>query len=311
MKSVLIWIMGLLLAAGLFLAVAYWRAPVWLMDRADRLVSGDQGVERVAEGLSFGTHPRLKLDIWAPRAKGTTPLPVIVFFYGGGWHWGERDQYGFAARSLAAQGFVVVVPDYRLVPEAHFPDFASDSAAAVRWTQAQIAQHGGDPARIAVMGHSAGAYNALMVALDPQWLGTPSPIKAVVSLSGPTDFYPFTTDSARNAMGRAPDPQATQPVNFARAAAPPLLLIHGTADTTVRIRNARNLKAAMDKASARATVIELDGVEHNLPVMALSALFKNRIPVLEESVNFIHEIQDIQERHDADQGRRIPDSPDR
>jgi acetyl esterase/lipase len=275
------------------------------------LIAGDQGVARIAEGVAFGSHPRLKLDVWAPKAASQIPRPVIVFFYGGGWHWGERGHYGFAARSLAAQGFVVVVPDYRLVPEAHFPDFVADSAAAVRWTQAHIDEHRGDPAHIAIMGHSAGAYNALMVALDPQWLGSPSPIKAVVALSGPTDFYPFTTDSARNAMGNAPDPRATQPVNFARADAQPLLLIHGTADTTVRIRNARNLKAAMDAAHGRATKIELDGVEHNLPVMALSALFKNRIPVLEESVNFIHEILNTQERHDADQGRRIPHSPDR
>jgi acetyl esterase/lipase len=303
--------MGLLIAAGLILALAYWRAPVWLLDRADRLISGDQGVMRVAEGVSFGTHTRLKLDVWAPKAKSAKPLPVIIFFYGGGWHWGERDHYGFAARSLASRGFAVVVPDYRLVPEAHFPDFVADSAAAVRWTAVNAAHFGGDPAQIAVIGHSAGAYNALMIALDPQWLGSPSPIKAVVALSGPTDFYPFTTDSARNAMGRAPDPRATQPINFARADAPPLLLIHGTADTTVRIRNARNLKAAMDSAQGRATVQELDGVEHNLPVMALSALFKNRIPVLEESVNFIHEILNTQERNHADQGRRIPHPPDR
>jgi acetyl esterase/lipase len=303
-------VLGTFIALIGALALTYWRAPVWLLDRADRLISGDQGVARIAEGVSFGAHPRLKLDIWAPKAKSAKPLPVIVFFYGGGWHWGERDHYGFAARSLAAKGFVVVVPDYRLVPDAHFPDFVADSAAAVRWSQAHISEHGGDPTRIAVMGHSAGAYNALMVALDPQWLGTSSPIKAVVALSGPTDFYPFTTDSARNAMGNAPDPRATQPVNFARADAPPLLLIHGTADTTVRIRNARNLKAAMDAAQGNARVIELNGVEHNLPVMALSALFKNRIPVLEESVSFLHENWEPKERYHADQGRRVPDSPD-
>lgn len=303
--------LGATLSLLIAIAITYWRAPVWLLDRADRLVSGDQGVERIAQGVSFGAHPRLKLDIWSPKARGKAPLPVIVFFYGGGWHWGERDHYGFAAHSLAARGFVVVVPDYRLVPEAHFPDFVADSAAAVRWTMAHVAQHGGDPTRIALMGHSAGAYNALMVALDPQWLGAPSPITAVVSLSGPTDFYPFTTDSARNAMGKAPDPKATQPITFARADAPPLLLIHGTADTTVRIRNARNLKAAMDAAHGAATKIELNGVEHNLPVMALSSLFKNRIPVLEESVNFIHGFGETKERHNADQGRRIPHSPDR
>ncbi len=305
------WLAASIAALIMALAFTYWRAPVWLLDRADRLISGDQGVARVAEGVAFGAHPRLKLDVWGPKTKSAKPLPVIVFFYGGGWHWGERDHYGFAARSLAARGFVVVVPDYRLVPEAHFPDFVVDSAAAVRWTQANAAHYGGDPKQLVVMGHSAGAYNALMIALDSQWLGTPSPIKAVVSLSGPTDFYPFTTESAHNAMGRAPDPQATQPVNFARADAPPLLLIHGTADTTVRIRNARNLKAAMDSAQGRATVQELDGVEHNLPVMALSALFKNRIPVLEESVNFIQEILNTQERNHADQWRRIPHSPDR
>jgi acetyl esterase/lipase len=93
---------------------------------------------------------------------------VIVFFYGGGWHAGERGDYGFAAAAFAAQGFIAVIPDYRLVPEVRYPEFLEDGALALHWVVAHIAEYGGDPGKICVAGHSAGAYIAAMLALDPR-----------------------------------------------------------------------------------------------------------------------------------------------
>jgi acetyl esterase/lipase len=281
--------------------VAYWKAPVWLLDRADRLVGGDQGTAEVADGLSFGTLPRQKLDIWAPKAKTTQKLPVLVFLYGGGWHWGERGEYGFAGRAFASKGFIVVVPDYRLYPAVRFPAFIEDSAAAIKWVQTNISRFGGDPDRIAVAGHSAGAYNSLMVALDPQWLGD-KPVKAVISLSGPADFFPFTSESSVNAMGNAPDPLQTQPVTFVRRDAPPILLMHGTADTVVRVRNSISLEAKQKASGGKISLRTLDGASHNDVVMALS--------VLDESARFLQDQMKEESEH-ADQGRRISDPPNR
>jgi acetyl esterase/lipase len=286
-KQVALTGLGLTLVALAFLATAYLRAPVWLLDRADRLIGGDQGTARVAAGIAYGPEARSQLDIWVP--KGTTKasrLPVVVFLYGGGWHWGDRDDYGFAARALAAQGFVVVLPDYRLYPQVRFPAFVKDSAAAVRWVQDNIAGYGGEPTQVAVAGHSAGAYNTLMLALDHQWLGD-RPIQAAISISGPADFYPFTNDNARNALGNAPDPLQTQPVTFVRKDAPPILLIHGTADTLVRIRNSERLLAQQHAAGGTIELRRLENGSHNDPLIALSTLFRARYPVLQDVASFL------------------------
>src|SRR3546814_8631076 len=97
-------------------------------------------------------------------------------------------------RAFAAQGFVVAVPDYRLVPKVRFPAFVEDSAAAVKWVRAHIARFGGDPDRIVLAGHSAGAYNAAMLAVDPQWLGPDrAAVKGWATLAGPYEFLPLDT----------------------------------------------------------------------------------------------------------------------
>jgi acetyl esterase/lipase len=279
--------LGLALVVLALLTIAYLRAPVWLLDRADRLLGGDQGTVRVAEGISYGPEDRNKLDIWAPAGTAKdAKLPVVVFLYGGGWHWGERDHYGFAARALAAQGFVVVVPDYRLYPQVRFPAFVEDSAAAVRWVQSNIAAYGGAPTKVAVAGHSAGAYNTLMLALDRQWLGD-RPIQAAISISGPADFYPFTNQNARNALSNAPDPLQTQPVTFVRKDASPILLIHGTADTLVRIRNSDSLLAKQQAAGGTIELRRFEHGSHNDPLIALSSLFRSRYPALKEATTFL------------------------
>ena len=178
-----------------------------------------------------------------------------------------------------------MVPDYRLVPQVHFPAFVSDGAAAIGWVQANIAALGGDPARIGVTGHSAGAYNAAMLALDPAW-GVASALGAFVGLAGPYDFYPFTSPSTEAAFGTAPDPAQTQPVTFARADGPPILLLSGGADTTVRPRNTKRLAAALTAAGASATPKYYPDVSHSGIVMALARPFRHIASVLDDASGF-------------------------
>ncbi len=261
-------------------------SPAFLVDTVDRIASRAD-VVKVAGGVTFGKERGNKLDIWSTAKKADKPRPVLVFFYGGGWANGKRTEYSYAARPFVEAGYVVVLPDYRKVPEVRFPGFVEDSAAAVKWVQANIARYGGDPARVSVAGHSAGAYNAVMLAMDPRWLGD-NPVRAAISLAGPADFYPFTSKRAINAMSQVADPRITQPINFVGKNVPPLLLIHGSDDTVVRIRNANSLYAKQKAAGGDITLRTQQGASHDDIVLSLSTLFRGRYPVVQESIAFLN-----------------------
>lgn len=264
-------------------------APEKLLDSLSSLRGGDPARQAV-DGASFGPLARQKLDVWTPRTASKRPLPVVVFFYGGGWVKGERGGYGFAARAFASRGYVVVVPDYRLVPETRFPGFIEDGAAAVRWAQDHAAEFGGDPAQILLSGHSAGAYIGAMLALDRHYLNAvgvrPGAIKGAALLSGPYDFYPWTEQRGRDALGNWPRPLETQPISFARADAPPLLLMHGTADTVVRPYNAEHLAAKLRAAGAPVELKLYPGKSHIDTIKSLSPVFRGSTPALADSIAF-------------------------
>ena len=124
---------------------------------------------RPVRGVAYGPDARQQLDVYAPPSP-QGPAPVVVFFYGGGWNSGSRSDYGWAAQALASRGFLVIVPDYRLVPAVVYPGFVEDCALAVRWAQDHAGRYGGDADRLLLAGHSAGAYMALMLALDDDFL---------------------------------------------------------------------------------------------------------------------------------------------
>lgn len=278
------WFSFFIVLIGAVGAGLFFYSPALLVDTIDRIASRAD-VVKVADGVSFDSRGN-KLDIWSTSKKFGEPRPVLVFFYGGGWAHGSRTEYSYAARPFVEAGYIVVLPDYRKVPQVRFPEFVEDSAAAVKWVQANITQFGGDSSRVSVAGHSAGGYNALMLALDPQWLGD-KPVTAAISLAGAADFYPFTSDRAKNAMGAYPDPKATQPVTFVRDRAPPILLVHGTDDTVVRIRNSNSLYAKQRAAGGDIVLRPMEGGSHNDLVLALGTLFRGRYPVVGESVRFL------------------------
>jgi acetyl esterase/lipase len=242
--------------------------------------------------IAYGDGPRQKLDIYpaAPEAK----QPVIVFLYGGAWNSGRRQDYAWAARALAAKGFVVVVPDYRLAPADPFPAFVDDAAAAAVWAHRNVARFGGDPDRMVLMGHSAGAHIAMMVALDRRFLARgdvpASAIRGVVGLAGPYKFDPNEEGVLRDAFGGYPEPEAVQPVTFARADAPPALLLHGDADTRVRMRNSERLGRELKAVGAAAEVKIYPGVDHAGILLALSKPLRDRAPTLDDAVAFAKKV---------------------
>lgn len=255
------------------------------------LVPKDGGVRLAVRSAAYGSDPRQAVDIYTPTKPTGTPLPIIVFIYGGSWQSGSKDGYGFAARALAARGFVVAVPDYRLVPAVRFPGFVEDCAAAVKWVRANAARVGGDPNRIVLMGHSAGAYNAAMLALDARYLGADhAAVRGLIGLAGPYDFLPLDGPITRAAFGDAPDLAATQPVRFASAGDPPALLLQGEKDTLVYPRNSQSLARKLTASGVRAEVKLYPDLGHVGILTALAAPFRGRAPVVDDAVRFAHEV---------------------
>ena len=256
------------------------------------VVPYDQGSEQVAQDIAYGDDPRQKLDIYAPsdRVQGKK-LPTIVFFYGGSWKTGQKKHYEFAGRALAALGLVVVVADYRLVPDVRFPDFIKDNAAAVAWTQHQIDHYGGDPERVYLAGHSAGAYNALLLGLDTQYLkesgAVPEDIVGLIGISGPYDFDPKEYKVTRDAFAGSLDDPNVSPVNFINADTPPILLFHGEADTTVLPKNTRVLAAGLAETDRPVETHFYSDLSHADTILALSTLLRGKAPILEEIKDFI------------------------
>jgi acetyl esterase/lipase len=268
-------------------------SPPDLLSGLNKFVPGDAGAHRVAEGVAFAPDRGLKLDVWAPRAPDHK-LPVVIFLYGGGWVAGSRGGYSFAGSGYAGQGFVTVVPDYRLVPGVRFPSFVDDGALAVKWTRDNIARYGGDPDRIALAGHSAGSYNAAMLALDPHFLrdaGVPAgTIKAAALLSGPYDFYPFTEQRGRDALGGWPRAAETQPINFVGRSSPPMLLATGSDDDIVKPRNSQALAAKLRASGVPVELKIYPGKSHIDTVKSLSRPFRKSTPALADSAAFLHRI---------------------
>lgn len=255
----------------------------------NRLSPKEFRTARVLEGQSFGEHHRQKLDVYAPK-NIEQKLPVLLFIYGGGWDSGLRAEYAFVGRAFAAAGFVVVIADYRVVPEAHFPDFLEDGAAALNWIDREILTHGGNPERLFLMGHSAGAYNAVMLGLNAPRFGGPNlggRIKGVVGLSGPYDFYPFDVPASIAAFSQAPEPEMTQPVNLVHAEAPPMFLGHGTKDEICMPRNTMALAKRLREDNVPVVERHYTGLAHPGPLLTLSRLLRWRAPIYREVVAFM------------------------
>ncbi|HEY0112128.1 MAG TPA: alpha/beta hydrolase [Allosphingosinicella sp.] len=266
----------------------FLRSPVATFNR---LVPKDRGSRLAVAGERFGPDDRRQLDVYMPRREASEPWPVMIFFYGGSWASGSRRDYGFAGRALAAQGFVTLVPDYRLVPETRFPGFVDDGAAAFRWARAHAVSFGGDPERMVLIGHSAGAYIAAMLALDPQWLGEErGAVRGLVGLAGPYDFLPLSGPATRAAFGEAGDLAATQPVNFARSGSPPALLLHGSSDRTVLPRNSRELAQRLAAAGCEAEARIYSGRNHVDLVTTLALPLRRRAPVLADAAAFARRV---------------------
>jgi acetyl esterase/lipase len=236
----------------------------------------------------YGADPRQTLDVYRPANDNGGPRPVVMFFYGGKWQSGTKADYLFVGEALASRGFIVVIPDYRLYPQVRYPEFIEDGAAAVSYTLRHAAEWGGDPRRISVTGHSAGAYIATMLALDPAFLGADRDrIARVIGLAGPYDFLPLTDPVLQTIFGTAPDLTLTEPIRHVDGRAPPMLLAAGLGD---RLVNPRNVASLASRIRAKGGAVETriyKRLGHVTLIGAVALPFRFLAPVLDDFTAFL------------------------
>lgn len=279
-KKIAFVVLGLAAFAGASTAALSLRPELFSTLFAD-------GGSAITRDVQYGAHPRQQLDIYRPARGGDGP--VAVFIYGGGWRSGERATYGFVGAALASRGITVVIPDYRLYPQAEFPDWVEDAALAYAWTLRNTrGLCGGRPP--VVIGHSAGAHTGALLSLDRRYLqkfaDIPQPC-AFIGLAGPYAFDPTSWPTTKEIFQGAKSEDA-RPLLFARPDAPPSLLIHGGRDEDVRIHNQRDLAVALLEKGATVQTFEPDDVGHIGLILAMSRPFRWRAPVLDETVTFIN-----------------------
>jgi acetyl esterase/lipase len=240
--------------------------------------------------IAYGPDPQQRLDLYLPE-KTAGPCPVVVFWHGGRWREGDKADYRFVGAALAESGYVTVVANYRHYPEVKMPGFMHDAAQAALWAAAHANEHGGRRERLYLMGHSAGAHLAALVTLDPRYFvaaGHAAPhIAGIIGLSGPYDFLPLLEPDVQDMFGPPQLYPQSQPINFVRADAPPMLLVHGLNDVTVKPKNSQNLATALRAQGVPVTLKLYPKVSHSDTVAALTALLRGRAPTLADIRAFV------------------------
>lgn len=244
-----------------------------------------QGDPIVGRDVAYGPDPRQRLDVYAP--PGAADRPVVVFIYGGSWQSGARRDYRFVGARLAAAGFITVVPDYRLYPQASFPAFVEDAAAAVAWTARHVAGYGGDAGRIVVAGHSAGAQIAALAVLDRRYLPADVVPAGLVGIAGPYAFDPFERAGTRDVFTGLENPDDARPIAFARPDGPPTLLLHGRGDDIVHPRNAELMAARLRALGVPVAYHAYDGVGHIRILLALYPVLSGLAPTAGDLDGFV------------------------
>lgn len=279
-------VLGIAVAALLVLGGLTMSDPVAALNVAAYVDAAD-----VEHDIAYGSGARNRLDVYRPHdANGKSP--VVVFFYGGNWVSGNRTMYNFVGRALAARGIVTIIPDYRLYPAVSYPSFLDDCAKALAWSMRHAAEYGGNPQRLFVMGHSAGAYNAAMLALDGQYLAreglSNTAIRGLIGIAGPYEFLPVTNATTRPVFHYPNTPLESQPVHHVSKASLPALLMAPANDLLVNPkRNSGGLARTLRAAGVAATDEYFDGVDHTTIVASLGAPLHALAPTLAHVEQFI------------------------
>jgi acetyl esterase/lipase len=244
---------------------------------------------RVLRDIAYGAGPRHKFDLYLPE-RLSPPAPVLLYFYGGGFVAGRKSEYRFMGQALASKGIIVAVADYRLYPEVAFPAFIEDGADAFVALKGFVAEHGGDPERIVIAGHSAGAYISVMLASDPRYLAARnadvSAIHGVIGIAGIYDFPKIVTPERIQIFGGAERPE-TQPLNFIDGKRPPMLLAVGSKDAGLQLSGVAPLAARLRAHGNGVEERLYPGIGHMTIMLALAPGFRHLAPLREDIARFV------------------------
>ncbi len=271
-------VMGGIVPASPFLRLAGWSLA--------------DGGTKIEYGLRYGRNPRHRLDIYRPPIdQSNNRKPIVIFIFGGSWRSGDKSYYRFVGDALAARGITTVIPNYRLVPEVLFPGFVEDAALAYRWVETNLLGEVGSSRRIVLVGHSAGAHTAALLALDAKYLedagADRNTLAAWIGLAGPYAFQATTWPTTKDIFATARDADEPRPIAHVGANEKPALLLHGLDDETVGAWNARDLATALKAAGAQVEKREYSGIDHLGVLLAIAWPFRSNAPVLDEMTAFI------------------------
>jgi acetyl esterase/lipase len=192
---------------------------------------------------------------------------------------------------LAELGYATVIANYRHYPQVKMAGFMDDAARAALWALEHAADFEADPRQIYLMGHSAGAHMAALLALDAHYFaaaGRAAPrIAGVIGLSGPYDFLPLREADVQDMFGPPELYSQSQPINYVRRGAPPMLLIHGSSDDLVSPWNSRNLAAALEALGVPVTLKLYAEIGHGDTIGALSVPARGRAATLPDIADFV------------------------
>ena len=241
----------------------------------------------VEKNVAYGEEDWRKLDVY-PQS---TVSPVVIFVHGGGWHSGNKDLYYFAADAFYRLGYTVVVPDYLKYPEGRFPTFVEDIAKTVAWVKANIQSYQGDPERIFLSGHSAGAHSGALVVSDARYLAAeglaPSVIKGFAGIAGPYQFTPKWPQYIET-FGEQYF-QQMKAGNHINGSEPPIMLIHATGDSAVGLFNYQDLLATLNNNGVHAEgLLYGDDINHISIVTKLHPWFADTVHVAKDIDNFFN-----------------------
>ena len=241
----------------------------------------------VSKNILYGDEPNQDLDIYYPKpltkamkSKNVTDdnaindsYPMVVFVHGGSWESGNKDEYAFVGQSLAQAGYVTAVINYRKAPEHLYPDYVQDAAQAIAWSYKNAKSLHADPKRLAVIGHSAGAFNAVAAVANEDFLAPygvkPKDIAAVIGIAGPYS-YDFRKFSSRTAFGSDATPETVMPDRQIKGEQPPYLLLTAEKDKIVHVTNTNKMTQALQAAGVRVETGEIAGASHATSIGAMA-----------------------------------------
>lgn len=275
------WILRFLTAVlGLF---GQGRSPAMMLN-----LTVPRSTYRVHRDLTYGFGPRRRFDLYLPKTI-PTPAPVLLFFYGGAFRTGRKSEYRVIGEAFASKGIIVAVADYRIYPEARFPNFLQDGAAAFKAVLARVREFGGDPNRVFLAGHSAGAYIAVMLAADPRWFKAEglelSSIRGAVGIA--SSYGAFAPGMVPNPVFAGRPASETQPVYFIDGKRPPMLFASGGRDTVASLEAARNLAAKLRSVESEVEDIVYPNAGHMGIILSLAPRFRHITALRDDIVRFV------------------------